>query len=495
MTQELQSFPQPTGAPSFESVILYLKYKKATLESNPYVGEEEKIDLLAMNVVGEIHYFETVFSPAMSVMMTIVNPNIRTKLFEDYDIRGGERVEFQIKDYLQSIDYIGKDIPGISLYFTGTVAQVDHYTSNNFAEVFRLRITTEWNFRLGSGITGIVEGTPSELAKNILTSAYKTNVNDFNFLRESDFNLYADPSPNRLQFNIGTEKKDNTMVLLMSLASRAQYNKDSAGFFFYRNRYGYFFRSIDGIIEDGKRKPLKTLSGAPITDGSVYANYPVGRVFEYEYNGYNPGAINDVEGSIFTAISFQVKKSDVAVKEQYGLDSISNNRYVSADSLKYTFIESNPQFNTSESVQYLNDIGFTLPSNPEVQSEFQSFNTRQIMMGLSPLVKDTENKQLGFYGNNPHTSEAIARLRYASILETSCTMVVPLNLDLVAGTIVRVNINKLQPLQECSNEEEIVPSDYSGLYIIAAVCHAMDRKKGYSSLHLVRDSGKLEKET
>lgn len=495
MAQELQSAPQPTGAPSFDKVFLYLKYrKKASVANEPFV---EKIDLLAMNVVGEIHYYETVFSPAMSVMMTIVNPNIRTKIFEDYDIRGGERVEFEIKDYLQSTDYLGKDSPDIGFYFTGTVAQVDHYTSNNFAEVFRLRITTEWNFKLGSGVTGVIEGSPSELAKKILKSAYETNKNDFSFYNEalSSGSLYADAASNTLKFNIGTEKKDNTMVLLMSLASRAQYKNNSAGFFFYRNRYGYFFRSIDAIIEDGKRKPLRTSSGAPVKDGSVYANFPVGRVFEYEYNGYNPGAINDVKGAIFTAISFQIQKSDVVLRQQYGLDPLNPDIYVSVDPLKYTGIESKPQFTTSKDIQYLDNIGFTLTSDPKAQSELQSFNTRQIMMGLTPLQKDAENNQVLFYGNNPHTSEAVAGLRYASILETSCTMVVPLNLELVAGTIVRVNINKLIPNQECNIEEEIVPSDYSGLYIIAAVCHAMDRKKGYSSLHLVRDSGKLEKET
>ena len=495
MTQELQSAPQPTGAPSFENVFLYLKYrKKATVENAPFV---EKIDLLAMNVVGEIHYYETVFSPATSVMMTIVNPNIRTKLFEDYDIRGGERVEFEIRDYLQSADYLNRDTPGISFYFTGTVAQVDHYTSNNFAEVFRLRITTEWNFKLGSGVTGVIEGSPSELSKKILKSAYETNKNDFAFKKEIDISrsFYADPASNTLKFNIGTEKKDNTMVLLMNLASRAQYKNNSAGFFFYRNRYGYFFRSIDGIIEDGRRKPLQTISGAPISGGSAYANYPVGRVFEYEYNGYNPGVINDVKGAIFTAISFQIQKSDVVLQQQYGLEPLNPNVYVSVDPLKYTDIQSKPQFTTSKDIQYLNDVSFTLPFDPEAQSNLQSFNVRQIMMGLSPLQKDTESNQVLFYGNNPHTSEAVAGLRYSSILETSCTMVVPLNLDLVAGTIVRVNINRLKPNQECNIEEEIVPSDYSGLYIIAAVCHAMDRKKGYSSLHLVRDSGKLERET
>ena len=480
MALETESHPQPTGAPSFEKAVLTLRYKKDRTEIP--IGQT-KIDLLAMNVVGEIHYYETLFSPATSVMMTIVNPNIRTKIFEDYSILGGERIEFKVNDYLNK----GRSEPGLT--FTGTVTQVDHYTSNNFAEVFRLRISTVWRFPAGSGITGTISGSPSELAKNIIKGAYSNNKNTLVYEnKEEQLNFTADSATNEVKFNIGQERKDNVMAILMRLAAVSQYGSKSAGFFFYRNKYGYQFRAIDNIIESAKKDPRTSEQGE--------VNFPVGSIYEYEYNGYNPNAAYDPKGAIFSAISFQIQTSDYAEKDQYSLKG--GDLFISVDPLKYTNITSSQNYfnqNNSAEFKFLKDNNYKLIEGILPLSESQFNYTRQQILGLTPTEifnsADTAS-QVKFYANNPHKDQQVARLRYSSVLDVSCTMTVPLNLNLIAGTMVKVNIGKLKPNQDCNTEEEIVPSEYSGLYIIAAVCHAMDRKKGYSSLHLVRDFGKFE---
>jgi hypothetical protein len=67
------------------------------------------------------------------------------------------------------------------------------------------------------------------------------------------------------------------------------------------------------------------------------------------------------------------------------------------------------------------------------------------------------------------------------------TMVVPANTSLIAGSAVKLNIKKVKEGVNCSTEDEIVDTDAAGLYIVAAVCHAFDQQKAYSSVFLVRD--------
>ena len=72
------------------------------------------------------------------------------------------------------------------------------------------------------------------------------------------------------------------------------------------------------------------------------------------------------------------------------------------------------------------------------------------------------------------------------------TMVVPANTSLIAGSTVKLNIKKVKEGVNCSTEDEIIDTDAAGLYIVAAVCHAFDRQKAYSSVFLVRDQKRKE---
>lgn len=484
MTAETQSFPESTGAPSFESIKLRLRYKKDG--SQVQYTDSAEIDLLEMNVVGEIHYYETVFSPATSVMMTIVNPNTRTKLFEDYALLGGERVEFKIRDFLSH----NSAEPGLT--YAGVVTQVDNYTSNNFAEIFRIRITTEWRFPKGSGLSGTITGSPSEIAKAMIKGAYDKNPNAVIYEAGSTANLYADDATNEITINIGQEKKDNVMAVVMALAALSKTGERSAGYFFYRNKYGFQFRAIDKIISDGilgvkAKDPQNKLTNEETQD----INFPAGYLYQYEYTGYNPGAVENPEASLFNAISFKVQTSDYAEKDQARLQG--GNLFISADPLKYTFIASsqkNLNIGNELGWKYLKDSSFSIQSDYPDDDQLY-YNTQNLGLQPSSLFKDSEGLSSLKFSSNPHQDAAIGRARYASLLSVSCVMTVPLNLNLIAGTMVSVNIPRLKPQQECNTEEEIVPSEYSGLYIIAAVCHAMDRKKGYSTLHIVRDFGKF----
>jgi hypothetical protein len=488
MTQE-SSFPRSNQPPNFVSIKINLRHKKVDGKVQQ-VEQPRIIDLLAMNVVGEVSYYETVFSPATSVSMTIVNPNIRTKVFEDYALLGGEQVEIYATD-IHDAGQISSE-----LYFTGIVTQVDNITSNNFAEVFRIRISSEWEFPNGSGITGNIEGTPSKIASSILKGAYERNNARIDFpnaaggnnklvdrKRQEDLKIYADPSNNNVTFNIGKEKKDNVMALLMRLAAMARIDRTSAGFFFYRNKEGYFFRSIDRMIESASE-------GYRSEDSDKGLNWPAPGVFKYTYNGYNPGQDN-IAQSLFSVATLQLQTNDSVQMKQLGFDG--NSEIITTDLLKYNF------YTSSQSENPATQFDFKLAKNNVYETldwgkgDTSNLYTRQINMGLTftdKLFDDNNLPTLNRY-YDPHKAMAIGKARYSSLLGVSVTMTVPLNFNLIAGTMVEVEILRTKPQQDCSIEESQDLSDYSGLYIIAGVCHALDRKKGYSSLHLVRDQGKF----
>lgn len=456
MSDNLSSLPEPTGAPSFEKFEIVMKYDK---DRNILPAGTSVIDLKALGVIGEILYYETIFSPVLTVSITIANANPKVKIFQDYSILGGEFIRFVVQDVMSS----GDSIPGI--LFEGVVNNVDNYGSNNFAEVFRIKATSSWVLSRASSLSGTVTGSPSEIVRQLL----KENLEASGGTWKEDY-LEKDNATNKVTYNIGQERKDNALAVCMRLASMAQYNKN-AGFFFWRTKVGFNFRSIDSLVADGKTGDQK----------------PLGITYTYDYKGFNPGSemVAGEGGASLTALNFQIQTTDYSVKKQIGVSG--DRMFTTFDPIRYDFHKSDQSSSVSEqfSFETLTNANF-VEIAPNAFSKLTNFKPEEF---LGMTVTDAFNYTLS---NNPHKDKAISRSRYASLLDVTAIMTVPLNTSLLAGTCVYVNIPRTVSQQDCSFEENIISSDYNGLYIIAAVCHAMDVKKGYSSLHLVRDYGKFK---
>lgn len=457
MSDNLSSLPEPTGAPSFEKFEIVMKYDK---EKNLLPPGTNVIDLKALGVIGEILYYETIFSPALTTIITIANANPKVKVFQDYNLLGGEFIRFVVQDVMSS----GDTLPGI--VFEGFVNNVDSYSSNNFAEIFRIKATSTWVTNRSSSLSGTITGSPTEIVRQLLKSSLEAS----GLTWREDY-LESDQSTNKVSYNIGQERKDNALAIGMRLASMAQYNKN-AGFFFWRTKACYNFRSIDSLIADGK----------------TGAQRPIGVTYTYDYKGLNPGAemIAGDGGASLTALNFQIQTTDYSVKKHVGLSG--DRMFTTFDPIRYDFHKSDQSSNVSQQFDFqsLTNSNFVEISSNEFTKGIPNFKPEEF---LGMTFTDGFNYTLA---SNPHNDKAISRTRYASLLDVTAVMTVPLNTSLVAGSCVYVNIPRTISKQDCSFEDDIVSSEYSGLYIIAAVCHAMDVKKGYSSLHLVRDYGKFK---
>ena len=86
--------------------------------------------------------------------------------------------------------------------------------------------------------------------------------------------------------------------------------------------------------------------------------------------------------------------------------------------------------------------------------------------------------------NDPREYLPKAAMRYNLLMSQMIDIMVPSNIDLMAGDIIRCEFEKL------TDKKEISPFDInqSGNYLILDLCHHFDTKRSFTSLTLVRDS-------
>lgn len=434
----------PVTGNKIERVVIRPKYQKDRSDS-PVAGLPE-IDLTPY--VGELYYYETILSPNTTVNISIVNTTANFKIFEDVVIRGGEEVILTVNDVVSSEinDDPNAGLQNLKMY----VAQVDSRQANQNAEVFVLKLESAWKETMENinTVTGTVEGNPTQIANKIFSECFNRDIE------------YQDQATNKTTINFGSEKKDSTFPSIMRIASISE-NQKSAGFLFWQTKYGHHFKSVDNMINNT-------------------SNLPVGKVYEYDYNGINPGFL-DTDLSSRTIINLSSRINNYTFKNhQRAAGGVVN---FAIDPITYNW--------------------FSDPVDDIEQYDFSNFSSETIT-DLEPTKFNKEGRfeNLGMvYRNpadicdlaeNPFKTKAPAKARYTSLFGLMVNMTVPVNTSLIAGSVVRLNILRKNEGVECSTEDNIISDDLAGSYIVAAVCHAFDRKKSYSSVMLVRDLEKTK---
>jgi hypothetical protein len=444
-----------------ENPVTSSKIEKVTIKPR-YKSDKEKtesqnlpeVDLTPF--VSELYYYETILSPNTTATMTIINQNPKIKLLEDVVILGGEEVTFTVKDFV-SINNKDKNagLVKIKMY----VEVPDNRQSTKSAEIFRLKLESSWKETLEN--IGKIKGTRSGSSSQIANEVFKANFN-----RNID---HLDASTSITNVNFGDEKKDDTFPAIMRLAAESAYNK-SAGFFFYQTKFGHHFKSIDNLIAEAKSGKNSAIDRKP---------------YVYQYNGINPG-IEEADISSRTIINITKKTNNWVAKNQMRADASRPVNPIATDPITYNWYASGPTF---------------------YEKDFETFDVGTVkVLDGSDFGKNawgsTKLENYGLYyrmpeniceaANNPFKTKAVAKARYTSLFGEMVNMSVPCNTSIIAGSSVKLDIKRRDEGPECSFEDSIVRSDDAGLYIVAAVCHAFDRQRAYSSVFLVRDQKKKE---
>lgn len=303
------------------------------------------------------------------------------------------------------------------------------------------------------------DGKISEHIRKILTNQ--------NYLATQK-NVDIEETSNNYNF-IGNNRKPYYAMNWLSkkaVSSQNQKKGDSAGYFFFETSEGFFFKSIDGLLSQDKKKSI-TFNQSPDSRGeNTPAGYDV-KALEYS------------------------KDNNIDVQEKLKMGAFST-RTVLFDPFSCYYEVITP--NAKEKEQSLKLGGKELPTlNPEFDKsgnnkDFSRTTYYLLDKGSLPSGSGVgkSQQQLGEKSKeenfDPKNILNQAIMRYNQLFSQKSTVTIPGDFSLHAGDVVFVDAKQL------SDADEEINKEYGGIYIIADLCHYISTKETYTKLNLVRDS-------
>ena len=393
-----------------------------------------------------IRYFEDLFSPTITVEITVTNTGGVVKgkdgtlqsLYSGLPLRGGERVFIKIAG--NSKTNKGIDLKDQPLY----VSKISNVIREGQRESFVLKLVSRES--IANETTRLSGKYGSSQISDHVAKIVKESL-------LSDKPVSSDDASNQYSF-IGNLKRPFDVITM--LASKSIPDTGVPGYFFYETIDGYNFRSIDKLIVEGKSK--------------VKAEY-----FHQEDQNYEKSTDNRI-------LSYSVSRNNDL------LEKLRLGTYASF------FAQYDPYLSRFTTVQEgkrtINDFAKKatfLGDDPEVPQLFGSgnfeFDTIPSRIVTSVLDVGVLEKDVSYNtGNDAKNYQRDAMFRYNYLFMQTLTMTVPLNTTLQAGNVIKCNFLKIS-----SNSKEF-DRENSGLYMIKELCHHFDGKQSLTSMKLLRDT-------
>ena len=393
-----------------------------------------------------IRYFEDLFSPTITVEITVTNTGGVVKgkdgtlqsLYSGLPLRGGERVFIKIAG--NSKTNKGIDLKDQPLY----VSKISNVIREGQRESFVLKLVSRES--IANETTRLSGKYGSSQISDHVAKIVKESL-------LSDKPVSSDDASNQYSF-IGNLKRPFDVITM--LASKSIPDTGVPGYFFYETIDGYNFRSIDKLIVEGKSK--------------VKAEY-----FHQEDQNYEKSTDNRI-------LSYSVSRNNDL------LEKLRLGTYASF------FAQYDPYLSRFTTVQEgkrtINDFAKKatfLGDDPEVPQLFGSgnfeFDTIPSRIVTSVLDVGVLEKGVSYNtGNDAKNYQRDAMFRYNYLFMQTLTMTVPLNTTLQAGNVIKCNFLKIS-----SNSKEF-DRENSGLYMIKELCHHFDGKQSLTSMKLLRDT-------
>jgi hypothetical protein len=417
------------------------QYDEIIIES----GDGQRTVDMRLGVLA-IRYFEDLFSPTITIEITVTNTGGVVKgkdgtlqsLYSGLPLRGGERVFIKIagnSDTNKGIDL--KDAP---LY----VSKISNVIREGQRESFVLKLVSRES--IANETTRLSGKYGSSQVSDHVAKIIKESL-------LSDKPLSSDDASNQYSF-IGNLKRPFDVITM--LASKSIPDTGVPGYFFYETIDGYNFRSIDKLIIEGKSK--------------VKAEY-----FHQEDQNFQKSTDNRI-------LSYSVSRNnDLLEKLRLGTYASFFAQYDPYQS-KFTTVQEGKRTITdfAKKATFLGD-------DPEVPKLFGSgnfeFDTIPSRIVTSILDVGVLEKGVSYNrGNDAKNYQRDAMFRYNYLFMQTLTMTVPLNTTLQAGNVIKCNFLKIS-----SNSKEF-DRENSGLYMIKELCHHFDGKQSLTSMKLLRDT-------
>ena len=302
------------------------------------------------------------------------------------------------------------------------------------------------------------DGKPSDHIQKIVTDVL-----------ESDKSIDIEQTVNNLNF-IPNNKKPFYIISNLckkSVSSENQTLGSTAGYFFYETSEGFFFKSIDGLLDQEPK--AKT----------IYNETP------------DTGAGNIPEGKDFKAMQYN-KKDNGSVQEKMKMGALTT-RQVIFDPFTCYYEVINPKTDDTEgSLKTAGRDGLPLSKtlrNPEFDKTGKNEDytrTTYRLLDKGTLPTGDSKQQIDKSGEENFKGADIENqsiMRYNQFFSSQADIVIPGNFALHAGDMIHLDVPGL------SDKKTENPDDQDGgLYIITDICHTITPKSTFTRCNLSRDS-------
>ena len=403
----------------------------------------------------ELNYIESIMNDTIKVNLSFVDTgaSINDKtVIEGLPLVGQEKVVLKFRDNNKNV--LG-DKPELVLYVNKITPAAD---KSQKSVVGLELVSKEYILNEKIRITKRMDGKVSDHIRTILTSQdylktekkvdIEDTINNFNFFGNNKKSFYT--------INWLSKK---------GVSAKSQKLGTSAGYFFYETSEGFFFKSIDSLL-DQEPKTKMIYNETPDTRGS---NIP--------------------EGYDQKILRFQ-KSNAVNVQEKLKMGSYSN-RVVLFDPFTCFYeVKTNDTDRTQGSLKKggkelsLSDSRnkeFDIPGNNKEFSRTQYF---LLDKGTAPT--GNADQQIEKSGEENFEYGQIANqsmMRYNQLYAMRASITIAGNFSLHAGDAIFIDSPGLQK----KNTSDVDRRD-GGLYIITDICHKIDGTGTYTQCNLARDS-------
>jgi hypothetical protein len=403
----------------------------------------------------ELNYIESIMNDTIKVNLSFVDTgaSINDKtVMEGLPLVGQEKVILKFRDNNKNI--LG-DKPELVLYVNKITPAADkaqksivglELVSKEYILNEKIRVTKRMDGKVSDHIRTIL--TSQDYLKTEKKVDIEDTINNFNFFGNNKKSFYT--------INWLSKK---------GVSAKSQKLGDSAGYFFYETSEGFFFKSIDSLL-DQEPKTKMIYNETPDTRGS---NIP--------------------EGYDQKILRFQ-KSNAVNVQEKLKMGSYSN-RVVLFDPFSCFYeVKTNNTDRTQDSLKKggkelsLSDSRnkeFDIPGNNKEFSRTQYF---LLDKGTAPT--GDADQQIEKSGEENFEYGQIANqsmMRYNQLYAMRASITIAGNFSLHAGDAIFIDSPGLQK----KNTSDVDRRD-GGLYIITDICHKIDGTGTYTQCNLARDS-------
>ena len=391
--------------------------------------------------ISSFNYFESVYSPEVTANLVFVDASGSLKADKAQDtqerlgsiksslpIVGDEDLEFKIKSKSGTLDFSKKPL-----------------------RVNSAPVISEDSNRQSIFLSLISNATIDNLEIKNPTITYKGRISNTvkKILRELKIRKFKiDKTRNSYDF---ISRSKGGLDLITDLCRRSIPTKGDPGYFFYETQDGHNFRAIDNLIS---KRPVET----------------------YTYTG---GMLSNLDND---ENDFRIVRPPRFIKDQ---NIKERKKWMSSRNIFYNpaTLEVEEKFYTLKGAE--GEIGTKVNKTLGKEIDYVGGSsdtyskTNHITLDIGSL--DYQNLTPN---NDPREWQAKSPMRYNLLHSQMMEIQVPCNLELRAGDVIKVEIERQGDDKELGGLDEHT----SGKYLILHLCHHFDSKRSFTSMTLARDT-------